>query len=344
MGFGEALSRRQLLRLGLISGAAVAAPGLLAGCNRDKNQLLAAVEGQFPQAWSQQLPAGWQASWLGDPEAVARSKAALWALSDGWASALPRQHLQPIGVEAELRRLAPWAGPVSRLFAPEGSPALAFPWAFSPWVLVLRNRPDLAQRRAEGWELLLDPSLKGQLVLPSSPRVAMALLGKGLEPLMALRRQALAYDERDGLNLLLSGEAQALVTPLQRVIPLLRRDQRLQVVLPATGAPLTWQLLLQPAPGVSGSVAGSSAGSGAPLPAAWIQKLWDRSLLEGLLLKGWVPPLPRAVIEPVLRGFPEPVAQLLLPSDGVVERCWSLPPLAPEARLALQTLWDAAAP
>ena len=219
MGFGEALSRRQLLRLGLISGAAVAVPGLLAGCQRGKDQLLAAVEGQFPQAWSQQLPAGWQTSWLGDPEAVGRSKAALWSLSDGWASLLPRQQIRPIGVDAELQRLAPWTGPVSRLFTPEGSPALAFPWAFSPWVLVLRNRPDLAQRRAEGWELLLDPSLKGQLVLPSSPRVAMALLGNGLEPLMALRGQALAYDERDGLNLLLSGEAQALVTPLQRVIP-----------------------------------------------------------------------------------------------------------------------------
>ncbi len=336
MGIGEVLSRRQLLRLGLISGAAVAAPGLLAGCQRNKDQVLAAVEGQFPQAWSQQLPVGWQQRTLRDPEAFGRSKAALWALSDGWASALPRQNVQPIGVDAELQRLAPWAGPVSRLFGPEGSPALAFPWAFSPWVLVLRNRPDLAQRRAEGWQLLLDPSLKGQLVLPSSPRVAMALLGNGLAPVMALRRQALAYDERHGLNLLLSGEAQALVTPLQRVIPLLRRDQRLQVVLPASGSPLTWQLLLRPVPGV--------AGSGAPLPSAWIQKLWNRSLLESLLLKGWVPPLQRAELEPVLRGFPKPVAALLLPSDGVLERCWSLPPLAPEAQLGLQTLWDAAAP
>jgi hypothetical protein len=340
MGFGEALSRRQLLRLGLISGAGVALPGLLTSCQKGKDQVLAAVKGQFPQAWSQKLPAGWQPRWLDDPEAVGRSKAALWALSDGWASALPRQNIHPIGLEAELQQLTSWAAPVSRLFAPEGSPALAFPWAFSPWVLVLRNRPDLAQRRAEGWQLLLDPSLNGQLVLPSSPRVAMALLGHGLEPLMALRGQALAYDERDGLNLLLSGEAQAMVTPLQRVIPLLRRDQRLQVVLPASGAPLTWQLLLRPAPGVAGPVTGSVA----PLPVGWIQMLWDRSLLESLLLKGWVPPLPRAVLEPVLGGFPKPVAQLLLPSDGVLQRCWSLPPLGPQAQLGLQTLWDAAAP
>jgi hypothetical protein len=217
------------------------------------------------------------------------------------------------------------------LFGGESTPAVAFPWAVSPWVLVLRNRADLVARRQEGWELLLDPSLKGQVVLPSSPRVSMALVGPRLARVERLRAQALAYDERHGLNLLLSGDAQALVTPLQRVIPLLRRDPRLAVVLPESGAPLSWQLLVRPA-------------AGAPLPAAWIQKLWDRSLLESLLLKGWVPPLPRAVLDPVLRGFPEPVAQLLLPSDGVLERCWSLPPLDPEARLALQTLWDAAAP
>ena len=340
MAFAELLSRRQMLRLGLISGASVALPGLLGGCQRGNDQVLAAVEGQFPQAWSQQLPAGWQPRWMRDPEEVSRSKAAVWSLPDGWASVLPHQDLQAVGLEAELQRLAPWAGPASRLFAPEGSPALAFPWAFSPWVLVLRSRPDLASRQAEGWQLLLDPSLKGQLVLPSSPRVAMALVGEELEPLSVLRRQALAYDERDGLNLLLSGKAQALVAPLQRVIPLLRRDQRLQVVLPASGAPITWQLFVRPALGVGGSASGSAA----PLPAAWIQRLWDPSLLESLLLKGWVPPLQRQVLEPVLGGFPKPVAELLLPSDGVLQRCWSLPPLAREARLALQTLWDAAAP
>jgi len=37
--------------------------------------------------------------------------------------------------------------------------------------LVLRQRQDLAERRAEGCPLLWIASLKGLLVLPSSPRV-----------------------------------------------------------------------------------------------------------------------------------------------------------------------------
>ena len=335
MGFDAALSRRQLLKRGLQSAAALTLPGVLAGCRPGPSQVLAAVEGAFPQAWSQQLPAGWQARWLADPAAVTAMgtipEAALWSLADGWATALAPQRLQPFGAEALLGRLAPWAAPVSRLFGGESTPAVAFPWAVSPWVLVLRNRADLVARRQEGWELLLDPSLKGQVVLPSSPRVSMALVGPRLARVERLRAQALAYDERHGLNLLLSGDAQALVTPLQRVIPLLRRDPRLAVVLPESGAPLSWQLLLRPA-------------GQPPPPAGWLQQLWSPTLLQSLMLKGWVPPLPRAVLEPVLRSFPAPMAALLLPSDGLLQRCWSLPPLQAQARLDLQTLWDAAAP
>ena len=337
MGFEAALSRRQLLRRGLQSAAALSLPVLVGGCRPRAGQVLAAVDGAFPQAWSQQLPSGWQTRWLADPAAVTRADGALWSLGDGWATALAPQRLQPFGAANLLRRLAPWAAPVSRLFAAEGSPALA-PWAVPPWVLVLRNRPDLVARRREGWELLLDPSLKGQLVLPSSPRVSMALVGERLARVEQLRAQALAYDERDGLNLLLSGDAQGLVTPLQRVIPLLRRDPRLAVVLPASGAPLSWQLLLRPA-GQPSLPAGQL-----PLPAVWLERLWNPSLLQSLLLKGWVPPLARPVLEPVLRRFPASTAALLLPADALLQRCWSLPPLTPEARLGLQTLWDAAAP
>jgi len=137
--------------------------------------------------------------------------------------------------------------PLARLYGPASPGPLAFPWSYGPWVLVLRSRPDLARRRAEGWNLLLDPSLAGRLVLPSSPRVTIALLGEDPERLRRLRRAALAYDDRDGLNLLLTGEAEAAVLPRQRVVALLRRDPRLQVLLPESGAPLSWNLLLRPA-------------------------------------------------------------------------------------------------
>jgi putative spermidine/putrescine transport system substrate-binding protein len=237
----------------------------------------------------------------------------LVALSDGWASGLSRQQLQSFEAPRLWARLAAFSAPVARLYAPPAAGQLAFPWAYSPWVIALRSRPDLAARRQEGWQLLLDPSLRGRLVLPSSPRISLEIMGG---------------------DLLLSGDAEAAVLPLQRLIPLLRRDQRLAVIWPDSGAPLSWQLLLRPA----------GAAQSAPPPLEWLGAVLEQPLLEQLLARGLVPPLPQADLAPVARRFPESIAALLLPGDGLLQRCWSLPPLSVPQQLAQQNLWDAAAP
>ncbi len=332
-----ALSRRQTLRLGLGVGLGLGAGAVLAGCQRGQGPQLLTSEGSMPQAWLKALPAPWESRLLPQPTAVAAAtnwggQTALVQLSDGWASGLDRSQLQPFGAPQLLARLSPAAAAVSRLFGPPGSPVVAFPWAFSPWVIVLRNRPDLAEARNPNWDLLLDPSLRGKVVLPSSPRLSIELIGAALPELRALRRQALAYDDRDGLNLVLSGDAEAAVLPLQRLVPLLRRDSRLQVVLPRNGAPLNWQLLLRP------------AGITEPLPLGWLGDALAAPLLPTLLGGGWVPPLPSRDLAPLLKRFPAPLAELLLPAEAVLQRCWSLPPLNSSQQLALQTLWDAAAP
>lgn len=340
--FPAPLSRRRLLQLGV--GA-----GLLAACRPADGPQLLLADGDLPAAWLKQLPAPWRSRQLADPAAVQQHvqhkgpSPGLVALSDGWASGLSRPLLQPFGAPRLWARLAPFSVPVARLFSPStadagadadaGAAELAFPWAYSPWVIALRSRPDLVTRRQEGWSLLFDPSLRGRLVLPSSPRISVEIMGGDFDRLKRLRAQALAYDERDGLNLLLSGKADAAVLPLQRLIPVLRRDQRLAVIWPESGAPLSWQLLLRPA-------------AGPPLqpPLEWLGAVLEPPLLEPLLARGWVPPLPQAQLAPVAQRFPGPMAELLLPGEAQLQRCWSLPPLALAQQLALQNLWDAAAP
>jgi hypothetical protein len=338
------LPRRALLRLAATTGLGLPALSLLGGCGAGDAELLA-VRGELPAGWARRLPRPWRLRQLDGPAAVraalqpvARSatsagrRPALVQLGDGWATTLPRPSLQPIGTPALLARLAPFSAPVQRLFAPEGSPVLAWPWSVSPWVLVLKDRPDLAARAADGWDLLLDPSLAGTVVLPSSPRVTIALMERDPTRLRRLRAQAAASDDRDGLSLLLSGPAQAAVLPRHRVVPLLRSDPRLQVVLPAEGAPLTWNLLLRP------------AGARPVPPIEWLAEILEPPLLPRLLAAGWVPPLPRPLLEQALRGFPSAVADLLLPPASVQERWRDLPPLPAPERQALQQLWDAAAP
>ena len=324
------LSRRSLLRLG-----AASALTLLAGCDRQETLLLGS-RGDLPAAWVRRLPKPWRSQLLEDPAQVLARAAApltgLLQLSDGWAGELGPADLQPIGTPALIERLTPMAAPLVRLHGPAAAAPLAFPWSYGPWVLVLRSRPDLARRRAEGWELLLDPSLAGRLVLPSSPRVTIALVGEDPERLRRLRRSALAYDERDGLSLLLTGEAEAAVLPRQRVVGLLRRDPRLQVLLPERGSPLSWNLLLRP------------AGPHPEPPLEWLGEALEPPLLPALLAGGWVPPLPRDQLQRALTDFPAPTAPLLLPPQTVLERCVSLPPLAAAERRRLQLLWDSAAP
>ncbi|WP_235300042.1 twin-arginine translocation pathway signal, partial [Synechococcus sp. GFB01] len=299
---------------------------------------LLAVKRELAPAWAGELPAPWGLETAPDPEAVLKAlrpaaKRAglpdLVALADGWATSAERDRWLPLDQSALLAELAGFAAAPARLFGPEGQPPLAFPWAYTPWVIALRSRPDLARQQHRGWDLLLDASLRGRLVLPSSPRVCITLMGADFERVRQLRRQVLAHDDRDGLNLLLAGQAEAAVLPLRPLVPLLRRDPRLQVIWPASGAPLSWQLLLRPAgarhpapergsAGAAAAAAGGPAGGrlGAPPAAA--------------AAEASAVPLPAAC-----GGVAAPT--------GPAGRCWSLPPLDPRRRLALQSLWDAAA-
>jgi hypothetical protein len=339
----QRLSRRQALRLAASAGLGLASLGL-GGCSaRAPRPRLLASRGDLPSAWTGRLPKGWQVLLRDDPAAVldavaargdreARERPALFQLGDGWATRLQREALQPIGTAALLERLDPQARAVARLFATDAeAPTLAFPWAVNPWVLVLRNRPDLARRAPEGWALLLDPSLRGRLVLPSSPRLALDLVEEDPERLRQLRAQALAYDDRDGLSLLLRGYADAAVLPRQRVVPLLRRDPRLAVVLPEQGGPLSWNLLL--------SLAGAPAA-----PLEWLGEALEPPMLPSLLAAGWVPPLPQQTLENALAPFPTRLRTLLLPAATVRARWRDLPPMLPAERQRLQALWDGAAP
>ena len=238
------LSRRHLLQLASLGGTALAA-GSLAGCRQgaEAGRLLT-VRGQLPPAWLKALPTAWRSQLLEDPaellEQLKRSGdlPSLSSLGDGWVQQLPDGLLQPIEASALLDELDPMAQAPSRLFAGPDAPVKAFPWAFGTWVILLRNRPDLLRRQSEGWSLLLDPGLRQRLVLPASPRLLLELARRQLglapggedprlvEQLRRLHGQAISLDERQGLNFLLAGDADAAVVTSQRALPLLQRDPR----------------------------------------------------------------------------------------------------------------------
>ena len=333
-GFGFALSRRSVLQL--TAGAGLA---LLAGCRSGlKPPKLLSARGTLPKAWQEQLPSPWISSWqeLDEGESAAADtgqEGDLLALSDGWLDQVPPDRLQSIQAPSLSDRLGPQA---RRFLAQLGDDrsGQVLPVGVSPWVMLFRNGAEWAQAAQAGWEVLLQPSLTGKVVLPASPRWVMALADRldGGSELGRLRRQLLTMDDRRATNWLLKGDARVVVLPLQRCMALLRRDPRLTAVLPESGAPLHWTLLVRP------------ESTREPLPQMWVEQAWKAPLRQTLLRSGWRVPLKPVELKAERGALQAPWRDLLMPSEAIWQRCWSLPPLQEAQQIALQQRWRSSAP
>ncbi|WP_392348208.1 ABC transporter substrate-binding protein [Parasynechococcus sp.] len=322
------LSRRHVLQMIGATGTV-----LLAGCRpATATPTLMAPAGVLPKPWADALPKPWrltlapaQQDWT--PEDQARAD--LLVIGDGWLDAHPADTLQPIASEPLRSQLDAQANALLGGFGALQDRVL--PLAVSPWVMLLQDDSAVAQ---EGWSLLLDAAMAGRVVLPASPRLVMSLadhLGGG-HALSALRRQVLTYDDRQATNWLLKGEARLVVLPLNRCIALLGRDPRLRAVLPASGAPLHWAVLLRP------------DASREPVPQSWVELGWRAPLRRRLAQLGWRAPITSSGSIEDQKAFSARLRPLLFPAADTWSRCWSLPPLLPEDRSALQGLWRDSAP
>ena len=290
----------------------------------------------LPSIWRRDLPGPWRFDALSGTTSLESpwpSPTDLLALADGWLPEISPERLQAIAADALQLRI----GSLGQRFLNEVPlvwQSLLLPVAFSPWVMVIRRDGTTSPALEAGWDALLDPSVEGKLLLPSSPRLLISLaerMGDG-DALRRLRAAALSFDDRFGMNWLLQGDARVAVMPLQRCMTALQRDPRLTAVLPQQGAPLHWTLLVRPSQTVE------------PIPQDWVLKAWNQPLLSRLLAQGWIPPLPRDELVGAEARIPLRLRSLVLPQESVWAQSWMLlPPDAAEAQ-RLQQLWEASAP
>ena len=326
------LSRRHVLQMIGATGSVV-----LAGCRQaTAAPTLMAPAGVLPKPWADALPKPWRltlAPSQQDWKPQDRARADLLVIGDGWLESHQADSLQPIASEPLFRQLD---GQAKSLLGALGAlQGRVLPLAVSPWVMLLRDDGAVAQ---EGWPLLLDSAWAGRVVLPVSPRLVMSLadhLGGG-QALSQLRRQVLTFDDRQASNWLLKGDARVVVLPLNRCIALLRRDPRLRAVLPESGAPLHWTVLLRP------------EASREPVPQGWVEQGWRDPLRRRLVQLGWRAPITSSDSMPGemadQNALPTRLQPLLFPPSDTWSRCWSLPPLPPQGREELERLWSDSAP
>ena len=135
-------------------------------------------------------------------------------------------------------------------------------------------------KNKNSWEVIFSSSLTNQIVFPNSPYLLISIAQKIdlVNDFSKIKSQAKSFDDRNALNWVVSGRANAAVLPLSSCVDSLIEDPRLSVLLPQEGSPLNWTVLASP------SLSPES------FPTDWFNSLWSATYLRRVISKGFLPP------------------------------------------------------
>ena len=326
------LGRRDFIKYGLISSLF-----LLSGCSTSKQKLiLRGVYKSFPSEFLNSLSTAWEFFPVKDvglqknPYAsTLLEKTDLLVLNEGWVSNLPFDSLQEI-----------YASDISNDFSMKTSLFLdglgedyknrIFPLAVSPWVILFRNEDSLALRNKNSWEVLFSNALTNQIVFPNSPYLLISIVKKigFVNDFSKLKSQAKLFDDRNALNWVISGRANAAVLPLSSCVDILMKDPRLSILLPQEGSPLNWTVLASPEI------------SPEPFPTDWFDLLWGEKYLRRVIRKGFFPPTSFSDLRRKNINVSQRYQSIFIPEESVWNKCWSLPVLSSEKKKELALYWN----
>ncbi|MCH1603786.1 MAG: ABC transporter substrate-binding protein, partial [Synechococcus sp. MOX_bin13] len=77
---------------------------------------------------------------------------------------------------------------------------------------------------------------------------------------------------------------------------------------------------------------------------SWVEQGWRDPLRRRLVQQGWRAPIASSGAMVDQTALSARLRPLLFPSSDTWSRCWSLPPLLPEDRRALEERWRDSAP
>lgn len=281
------------------------------------------------------------------------------SLADYWLAPAIRQELvQPLEVSAltHWHELAPvWPELVRRnskgMLSPDGS-VWAMPYRWSHLVL-LYDRDRLLHDSAPPttWADLLRPELKRRVVVPNHPRLVIGLAQKalgasantddpmtveGLERFLAdLQNQVRLYDSDHYLEMLLIGDATAVVAWSDNALPLLKQYRQLAVAVPPEGTLLSAQLWVRPK-----AIAPAAADSASPTALNWLDFCLDADFATQLAIfgQGVSPRLWRVERSQLPEPLQTPPALALAPD--VADQSEFLLPLSAAAEDRYSQLWQ----
>ncbi len=328
----DTFGRREFIKYGLISSLF-----LLSGCSTSQKKLaLRGVPNTFPSEFVNSLSTGWGFSPIKDIElekfsykSIFQEKTDLLVLNDGWISDLPIESLQEIKADNIRNNFSKQTSSFLDGLGADYKKKL-LPLAVSPWVILFRNEDSLALKNKNSWEVIFSNSLTNQIVFPNSPYLLISIAQKIdlINDLSRIKIQAKSFDDRNALNWVVSGRANAAVLPLSRCVDSLMEDPRLSVLLPHEGSPLNWSVLATP------SLAPED------FPTDWFNSLWGANSLSRVISKGFLPPINLSVLSKKNINVPKKYQFIFLPEESIWSNCWSLPILSFEKKKDLALTWN----
>ena len=324
--------RRDFIKYGLISSLF-----LLSGCSISKKKLvLRGVPKSFPSEFINTLPTNWEFLPIKDIESkkfpfstALTEKTDLLVLNDGWISSLPFGSIKEIKATNIRNDLSKQAQSFLEGLG-ENYKNRIFPLTASPWVILLRNRDSLVLKNQKSWETIFSDSLFNQIVFPNSPYLLISIgrkLGFG-NNFSKFKNQAKLFDDRNALNWILSGRANAAVLPLSSCIDYLVRDPRLSVLFPDEGSPLNWTVLASPLL------------SNQAFPSNSIESLWGPTNSRRVIRKGFFLPTVVSDLRRQDMKVSKKYQSKLFPEESFWNKCWSLPLLSLKEKTDLAINWN----
>jgi len=324
--------RRDFIKYGFISSLV-----LISGCATSQKKLaLRGVPNTFPSEFINSLSEDWEFFPIKDIESkelpyksTLQEKTDLLVLNDGWISELPLNSVQEIKAEKIRNSFNNQTNSFLDGLGEDYKKKI-FPLAVSPWVILFRNEDSLALESKNSWEVIFSSALTNKIVFPNSPYLLISIAQKidVVNNFSKIKSQAKSFEDRNALNWVISGRANAAVLPLSSCVDSLIKDPRLSVLLPQEGSPLNWTVLAYPAL------------SPEPFPTDWFNSLWGSTYLRRVISKGFLPPTSFSDLRRKNLNVFKSYQSIFLPEESVWKRCWSLPILSDERKKDLALTWN----
>tara|TARA_Y100001968_G_scaffold84559_1_gene75693 strand:+ start:309 stop:1310 length:1002 start_codon:yes stop_codon:yes gene_type:complete len=328
----DKFGRRDFIQYGFIYSLL-----LLSGCSTSKKKLaLRGVSNSFPIEIIKSLSTDWDFFPIKDIElkkfsynTLLQEKTDLLVLNDGWISELDINSFQEIVADKIRNNFSKQTISFLDGLGEEYKKKL-LPLAVSPWVILCRNENSLSLKNNDSWEVIFSNSLANQIVFPQSPYLLISIAQKIdlLNDLSKIKRQAKSYDERNALNWVVSGRANAAVLPLSRCVSALIEDPRLTVLLPKEGSPLNWTVIASP------SLSPNS------FPTDSFNSFLGATYFRRLISKGYLPPTSFSYLKRKDKNVSRRYQSIIPPAENVWNKCWSLPILSKEEKKELAFIWN----